>query len=483
MLPTLKTPDTRRPGGARFRRNVPPRPPRSEESLLYDSEPRVAAVRRDRAFRTALLVADVTGALLVVVFNVLWLGPRGPSWTALLLPALVPLVHTAGGLYDRDERVINKDTLEETPAIFNAATLVTVIGFLLESLLLRVPIGAKVVAGTWLGLALALPACRVVARSLTRRWTSPERCLVVGDDEHAGRLAARIRAQPQAELVSQLSFMRAAALPLAHAIEAHGVDRVVVAGGAGASQAELETIQAAKALGVKVSVVPRVLEVVGSASSFDYVDGITLLGVRRFGLSRRARLIKRVSDLIGATLVLALASPLLTVIGVLVKLTSPGPVLFRQTRIGEHGRAFDMLKFRSMYRGADRIKDELRHRNEADGLFKIAEDPRITRVGRLLRRTSLDELPQLVNVLRGEMSLVGPRPLVPEEDRQIEGFHRRRLHLTPGMTGPWQVLGSARIPLREMLIIDYLYVANWSLWGDVKVLLRTVGAMVARRGR
>ena len=121
--------------------------------------------------------------------------------------------------------------------------------------------------------------------------------------------------------------------------------------------------------------------------------------------------------------------------------------------------------------------------NEApDGLFKIAEDPRLTRVGRWLRRYSLDELPQLVNVLRGDMSLVGPRPLVPSEDMRIQGAHRRRLHLKPGMTGQWQVYGSSRIPLAEMVNIDYLYVANWSLWGDVKLLLRTLPHVLRGRG-
>jgi lipopolysaccharide/colanic/teichoic acid biosynthesis glycosyltransferase len=141
-----------------------------------------------------------------------------------------------------------------------------------------------------------------------------------------------------------------------------------------------------------------------------------------------------------------------------------------------------MLKFRSMVVDAEARKSALWELNETEGLFKIRDDPRVTPVGRVLRRTWLDELPQLINVLRGEMSLVGPRPLVLDEDRQIHGRYRQRLGLMPGMTGPWQVLSGGRIPLREMVAIDYLYVANWSLWGDVKLLLRTVPGIFARRG-
>jgi lipopolysaccharide/colanic/teichoic acid biosynthesis glycosyltransferase len=151
--------------------------------------------------------------------------------------------------------------------------------------------------------------------------------------------------------------------------------------------------------------------------------------------------------------------------------------------MGQGNVPFEMFKFRTMVDGADAHKKALRGRNEAKGgLFKIQNDPRVTRVGRLLRRTSLDELPQLLNVLRGEMALVGPRPLVIDEDRLVEGWQRRRLQLTPGMTGLWQIFGSARIPLNEMVKIDYLYGANWSLWLDVKILLRTVPFVLGRRG-
>jgi len=176
---------------------------------------------------------------------------------------------------------------------------------------------------------------------------------------------------------------------------------------------------------------------------------------------------------VGSAVGLLALSPLLLLFAILIKLDTPGPVIFRQTRIGRGGGAFAMWKFRTMVAGADKLKPSLR--SNADpvvGLFKMPDDPRITRVGRWLRRISLDELPQLVNVLRGEMSLVGPRPLVADEDKQITGRDRSRLHLTPGMTGHWQIQG-ARTPMAEMVKLDYLYVAGWSLWSDVKILLRT----------
>jgi lipopolysaccharide/colanic/teichoic acid biosynthesis glycosyltransferase len=173
--------------------------------------------------------------------------------------------------------------------------------------------------------------------------------------------------------------------------------------------------------------------------------------------------------------------------GVAIKLASPGPVLFRQRRIGKGDRPFEVYKFRSMSADADARKDEVAQLNfhggaNDNGMFKIREDPRVTRVGRVLRRYSLDELPQLFNIIRGQMSLVGPRPLIENEDRQIEGRLRRRLDLTPGLTGLWQANRRLGIPFEEMVNLDYLYVTNCSLWGDVKLLMRTCSVVTRGRG-
>jgi lipopolysaccharide/colanic/teichoic acid biosynthesis glycosyltransferase len=195
---------------------------------------------------------------------------------------------------------------------------------------------------------------------------------------------------------------------------------------------------------------------------------------RRFG--------KRALDLVLGTALFAAALPAIAAAALLVKLDSPGPVFHRAVRVGRGGKKFTFLKLRSMQRDAEELRGLLLHLNEAKGpAFKLTNDPRVTRVGRLLRKTSLDELPQLLNVLAGDMSLVGPRPLVVDEDEQITGLDRRRLALTPGMTGPWQILGS-RVPLAEMVKLDYLYAASWSLWQDAKIMLRTVPYVLARRG-
>jgi lipopolysaccharide/colanic/teichoic acid biosynthesis glycosyltransferase len=207
------------------------------------------------------------------------------------------------------------------------------------------------------------------------------------------------------------------------------------------------------------------------------------------GVDREPRLpilaqgVKRAIDLVGSLMLIVLLTPLWLMIAILIKADSPGPILFRQRRIGRGGRPFGMVKFRTMVDGADAHKPALLHLNEAaEGLFKIYDDPRVTRIGRWLRTTSLDELPQLLHVLSGKMSLVGPRPLVPEEDALIQGEHRRRLAMRPGMTGPWQVGGASSVPIHQMVELDGAYVEDWSLWLDAKLLAQTASHVIARRG-
>ena len=264
-------------------------------------------------------------------------------------------------------------------------------------------------------------------------------------------------------------------------VEQHRVERVVVAPAEEGGGDVVDIIRLATVCGVRVAVLPRMLEVIGTSVVFDDLGGQMLLGVRGFGLSPSSRLLKRTFDVVVGSLMLILLSPLLLAIALSIRLTSRGSVLFRQTRVGRNGREFQMLKFRTMVRDADERKQELLKLNAAAPMFKIPDDPRTTRVGRHLRRRSLDELPQLVNVLRGDMSLVGPRPLITEEDRLFSGWQRRRYHVAPGVTGPWQILGSSRVPMSDMVTIDYLYCANWSLWLDAKILARTVPYVLSRR--
>jgi lipopolysaccharide/colanic/teichoic acid biosynthesis glycosyltransferase len=193
--------------------------------------------------------------------------------------------------------------------------------------------------------------------------------------------------------------------------------------------------------------------------------------------------LKRTFDIIGATLMLALLSPLLVAISIAVWVSSRGPVLFHSVRRGIAQRPFDCLKFRTMHTDAEEHQADLEELNEASGaLFKIRDDPRLTRVGRILRRFSLDELPQLVNVLRGEMSLVGPRPLPERDYNMLEDWHRKRYLVLPGITGLWQVSGRSELDFDELVHLDFIYLERWSLALDLTILLKTIPAVLSRRG-
>ena len=470
---------------------------RGEEQL---AQPRGLAenLSRETLFRRSLLTADVV-AIVGAFVLLAQLYSRSLQLTWVSIGGLLALLMVAKvfGLYDRDEALLHKTTLDEAPKLFHVATLGALLAWLA---------GGFVVAGAtldrrealllWLVLLLLLVIVRSTARALVLRAVPAERCLFIGDIASAETIRSKFSGHSgvKAEMVAHLdlddvdawSTHRLSAqrlLEIRNLARSLDVHRAIVAPGSVDAGEMLDVVRTLKAVGVRVSVLPRLLEVVGSSVEFDDLHGVMIMGVRRFELTRSSAAVKRAFDLLGASLGLLAISPLMIAIAVAIKLDSRGSVFFRQPRVGRHGKHFNMLKFRTMVPNADAMKDSLRDRNEArEGLFKIADDPRVTRVGRILRKSALDELPQLFNILRGEMSIVGPRPLVIDEDRHVEGWHRRRLELKPGMTGPWQILGPARVPLREMGAIDYLYIANWSLWGDVKILLRTVPHVLGRRG-
>ena len=467
-----------------------PRFTRLEHASLEEGPVNQEILGRDRLYRRALAYADTVAAAVALFLTIAVLGD-GDRLRPQALVAL-PIVVVASkliGLYDRDELRLRKSTLDEAPALFQLATLYALIVGLLSGGFMDGELGRSQLFGLWACLFGCSIVCRAFARELCSRLASPERCLVLGESRTSESLCRKLREGKglRVTVVGRLPLPTAsdgnfASSDLRRVIHERNVHRVILAPSGGETDEMLDTIHLVKAMGIRVSVLPRVLEVVGSSVEFDDVNGVPVLGVRSFGLSRSSQRLKRATDVAGASIGLLVTSPLLCCIALALRLSSPAPVLFRQVRVGQDGRQFHLLKFRSMVHDAEARKAELLERNESDGLFKLTDDPRVTRIGRFLRRTSLDELPQLINVLRGEMSLVGPRPLVVEEDEKIVGWHRRRLHLTPGITGPWQILGPVRVPLNEMVNVDYLYVANWSFWTDVKIMLRTVLHVLRSRG-
>lgn len=471
-------------------------------SLVRELEPIPAApqppasVRREARYRYLLLTGDTLACCLGVIAAT-WLG-KTTHLTIQCIPLvlLAPIGAKILGLYDRDQARLRKSTLDELPALLQLAALFSFLVLTLAPVVFEGILGPREAIAMFLVLFAGLMAGRAGARRLAGGLTPPERCLFIGPADEAMRFRQKIERDhaTNAKLVAQIELDDAspwAALTVADRsladardlVERLEIQRVIIAPHTSSGGDMLDLMRTFGAIGVRVSVIPAMLQVVGSAVEFDDVHGVAVLGVRSFSLSRSSRLIKRIFDVLGASVALALLSPIMLLIALLEKLTSPGPVFFRQERVGLGGERFELLKFRSMVPDAEERKAALATRNQAaEGFFKIADDPRITPLGRLLRRTNLDELPQLLNVLSGEMSLVGPRPLIPQEDQRVVGWHRRRLELTPGITGHWQVLGSSRVPLDEMVAIDYLYVANWSLWADLKLLLRTIPHVLSGRG-
>jgi exopolysaccharide biosynthesis polyprenyl glycosylphosphotransferase len=347
------------------------------------------------------------------------------------------------------------------------------------------------------GLVLVL-AGRALARASFVRLTSPERVMLIGSGDTSGTLIEKMRAKaslrlkPIGMLSSDERAADAVALPrlgtledlgdLPRLLRRHRVGRIVVADAEIEGRRLLEVLRVCKQLAVKVSLLPATFSALGPSVEVDDVQGVTVLGINPPVLSRSSRLVKRALDLLGAAVLGVLVLPLIVLAALAIKLDTRGPVFFHQERIGQGGRRFRLAKLRTMVADAESRRSALLAQSKDPSWLHLEHDPRITRVGRLLRLSSLDELPQLWNVLKGDMSLVGPRPLVAEEDGMVAEWARGRLDLTPGITGLWQVLGRTSIPFEEMVRLDYLYVTNWSLWGDVRLILRTLPVVARRSG-
>lgn len=345
--------------------------------------------------------------------------------------------------------------------------------------------------------------CALISRRIIRRRSraaNPERILIVGAGVTGQNLARRIGEQPHAGR-KVVGFVDEDPFPLqpdldgipvfssadrmSAAIERVNPDRIILAFTRQSAADVLEDLRCSEARNISISVVPRYHEITPPHAELSEIDGVPLIDIHSAQLSRGASIVKRAFDITLAGGGLLMLSPLLLGIAVAIKATSKGPVFFGQLRTGRGGRTFRIWKFRTMVPDAEAQRMALAHLNDMDSsapLFKMRDDPRITPIGRFLRKYSLDELPQLFNVVNGTMSLVGPRPFVVHEADQMQGWSRRRLDLTPGITGLWQVRGRNEVPYEEMIRLDCMYVANWSPLWDLRLLLETIPRVISGRG-
>ena len=357
-------------------------------------------------------------------------------------------------------------------------------------------------AYTGIATLLLIGIARAIERSvITRRHKKGlgvQRVLIVGAGE-IGRAIMRVAvarpelgyqivgfvdddpAKAQTDIGRYPALGTTAALP--QLLRTHAIDEIIITLPWLSHAKIMEITNQCEQAGVSVRIVPDLFQMALSRVAVENLDGIPLLGIKEPALHDWQIVLKRGVDIVVSFLGLVLLSPLLALICLAIRLDSPGRALFLQTRVGRGGRHFVCYKFRTMYVDAEKQLEQLRDKNEATGpLFKMRDDPRRTRVGRFLRRASLDELPQLWNVLKGEMSLIGPRPAIPSEVAAYEPWHLRRLEISPGITGLWQVSGRSNLTFDEMVLLDIYYIENWSPILDLRILLKTIPTVLLGSG-
>jgi exopolysaccharide biosynthesis polyprenyl glycosylphosphotransferase len=414
------------------------------------------------------------------------------------LPISWVLILWGGGAYDRRYLGVGADEYKRVfRASITAAATVSFLAFAFKIDLSRLSVGTALV-GSLLYIVVGRWLARRVLVLFRRYGKAVHRVLLVGNFSDATDVLTAVTRVPAAGLVpvgihltEGFAAGRVTDSPvpvfrgrdLISLVRDLRADTVAVCGSARAEPGELRRLAwQLEGTGVDLVVAPQLTDIAGPRVHIRPVEGLPLLHVEEPKLSGMAWLFKNAMDRVLAFVLLVLLSPLFLVVSVLIRVGDRGKAFFRQARVGREGKVFKVVKFRTMYPDAEERLAQLVDQNESDGLlFKIKDDPRITPVGRLLRRTSLDELPQLINVMKGEMSLVGPRPL-PADDGDFLGDVRRRLLVKPGITGLWQVSGRSELSWDDAVRLDLYYVDNWSLAFDLVILWRTIGVVFARRG-
>jgi exopolysaccharide biosynthesis polyprenyl glycosylphosphotransferase len=443
-------------------------------SARYGAEP---LLRRMLALGDVLAVAAAA-----VLVGLLGSGAAGALFLVLSAPIWIVTAKLAG-LYDRDHRTLRHLTVDELPWLvvwtLSSTALLT---------LLLAPFPALdpssddrlLVWGTVLVLAFVF---RAAFRGLWRRITPPQRVLIVGEGPLAQAVVRKLELFPDIHAEIRIRIPSCTELParLHHVIEE--VDRVVIASSELNEALLEELLPVCRASHVKLTIVPPTRGMFGTATHLTHIADLPLLDYNTWYVSSSTLALKRIFDLVVGALGLVVTLPIFALVAAAILVDDGRPIFFRQWRVGEGGRRFRIFKFRTMVRDAEaRFHDLVSLEELDDPLFKLKADPRVTRLGRFLRRTSVDELPQLLNVLKGEMSIVGPRPELVDIVERYRPEHEFRLQVKPGITGPWQVFGRSDLTFEEVLAVEREYVENLSLARDIRIVLMTLPAVFGRRG-
>lgn len=448
----------------------------------------------------SMLLAYLLRYRLKWLMEVSYDAPLTAYWPfALFFTLSVPLgLLWEGGYQDWRGRT----WLDHVSRIINAVARILVLGMALAFVLRPLVYSRLLLLEAGVGMIVLLSLDRIVVMvlqsRLRRKGIGVKRVVIVGAGEVGRRVIRTIVARRSLgyEIVGYVDdnpqkgdgeIGRIKGLgpvdTLAQIIDAEAVDEVIITLPWTYHRRILSVLRECERRNLLARIVPDFFQLSLRQVEISDLGGVPMISIHEIAFSRTALLFKRIFDVVGALLALTFFAPFLALIALAIKLDSPGPVIFSQERVGEGGRRFHIYKFRSMRKGAEEELERLRELNEADGpLFKIRGDPRLTRIGVFLRHTSLDELPQLLNVLKGEMSLVGPRPPLAVEVEQYQPWHKQRISVPPGMTGLWQVSGRSELTFDEMVLLDIYYIEHWSPWLDFTILLRTIPKVVLGEG-